>query len=318
MDLLACSPILIPTLNRYEHFRNCIESLSKCTLADKTELVIGLDYPPSEKYVEGWNRIKEYIPSISGFGKITIFEEKEKNIGAVRNFQRIRKYVKDVGYDAYIFTDDDDVFSPNFLEYVNWGLKKFQKDKSILAVCGYKRVDTSFLKNNVYKYPQFVAWGYGMWFDRREKLEQWTDFTRLENYVKHCSLLKIFTPETYRIRTILRMIKHQYILGDSLPYFLPEEERYCVYPSISKVRNEGFDGSGLHCGNETAMANVYHNMVIDENMHFEPQLLEPLYCERLKEVYDAAYRRPFNFKRKVADSMSFLIYKLTGKFWLIP
>ena len=46
-------PILIPTLDRYEHFKKCIESLAKNTHANKTELVIGLDYPPSEKYMDG-------------------------------------------------------------------------------------------------------------------------------------------------------------------------------------------------------------------------------------------------------------------------
>ena len=46
-------PVIIYTLNRYEHFRRCVESLARNTHAEQTELVIGLDYPPSEKYVEG-------------------------------------------------------------------------------------------------------------------------------------------------------------------------------------------------------------------------------------------------------------------------
>ena len=53
------SPIIIPTLNRFTHFKNCVESLAACTNADKTELIIGLDYPPSEKYVDGWIKIKD-------------------------------------------------------------------------------------------------------------------------------------------------------------------------------------------------------------------------------------------------------------------
>ena len=35
---MNCAPILIPTLNRYEHLRKCLESLSLCTLADLTEV----------------------------------------------------------------------------------------------------------------------------------------------------------------------------------------------------------------------------------------------------------------------------------------
>ena len=54
-EIREYAPILIPTLNRYEHFKRCVESLAKCTHAEKTELVIGLDYPPSERYQKGTN-----------------------------------------------------------------------------------------------------------------------------------------------------------------------------------------------------------------------------------------------------------------------
>lgn len=39
------APVIIPTLCRYEHFKECLESLSRCTWAEKTEVYIGLDYP---------------------------------------------------------------------------------------------------------------------------------------------------------------------------------------------------------------------------------------------------------------------------------
>lgn len=58
-------PICIPTLCRYEKFKECIESLAHNTIASKTDLIIGLDFPPSEKYREGYEKIKEYIPSAS-------------------------------------------------------------------------------------------------------------------------------------------------------------------------------------------------------------------------------------------------------------
>lgn len=41
-------PVIIPTLNRFEHFKNCVESLANCTYAPETELIIGLDFPPAE------------------------------------------------------------------------------------------------------------------------------------------------------------------------------------------------------------------------------------------------------------------------------
>ena len=55
------APILITTLNRYECLRRCIESLQKNSWADKTELFISVDYPPTDKYVDGYNKIKKYL-----------------------------------------------------------------------------------------------------------------------------------------------------------------------------------------------------------------------------------------------------------------
>lgn len=48
------APVLIPTLCRSEHFIRCIESLKRNTWAQYTDVFIGLDYPPSEKYFDGY------------------------------------------------------------------------------------------------------------------------------------------------------------------------------------------------------------------------------------------------------------------------
>ena len=46
------APITITTLNRYEHFVRCIQSLENNGLAKETELFISVDFPPSDKYKE--------------------------------------------------------------------------------------------------------------------------------------------------------------------------------------------------------------------------------------------------------------------------
>ena len=51
MEINHYAPVIIVTLNRYEHFKRCLDSLEKCTGANKTDVYVGLDYPPSEKYV---------------------------------------------------------------------------------------------------------------------------------------------------------------------------------------------------------------------------------------------------------------------------
>lgn len=122
-------PVIIPTLNRYTHLRRCVESLARNTHASETELIIGLDYPPSEKYVEGYRQVKAYLPTITGFKKVTIFERPE-NWGAVKNYTHLINYVFNT-YDAFIATEDDNEFSPCFLDYMNLMLQRYKDDHRI-------------------------------------------------------------------------------------------------------------------------------------------------------------------------------------------
>ena len=69
--LTVYAPVIIPTCNRYEHLRECVESLAECTHADKTELIISVDFPPDESYADGWNKVREYVSGINeGGGEI--------------------------------------------------------------------------------------------------------------------------------------------------------------------------------------------------------------------------------------------------------
>ena len=311
MEIDTFRPVIIPTLNRYDHLRKCVESLARCTYADKTDLIIGFDYPPSEKYVDGWEKIKAYLPTITGFKSVTILEE-SKNIGAANNGNKLRQYVKDLGYDAFIITEDDNVFSPNFLEYVNWGLTTFKDDKSILAICGFKRVDVSSLKNNVYKFPRFVAWGFGMWFDRREKLEQFRDAETQREFIRKCPMSAIFSDRIFGVSIIIGMLHAKQVYWDALPFMLPIEQQYCLFPKKSMVRNEGFDGSGIHGGNSEINRLIFHNAVIDTDLHFIPEMSEPLYVPELKKIYHKTYYN--SFKERVKSVLRFLIFRFTGRF----
>ena len=240
-------PVIVPTLNRYEHFRRLVESLAKNTHADKTELVIGLDYPPSEKYVEGYEKIKSYLPTITGFKKVTIFTT-DKNLGASINGKRLVEYVRNAGYNAYIFTEDDNEFSPCFLDYINKGLAKYKNDDHVLCVCGYSPFD---YKNtdNVYFARAMSAWGYGMTFEKRSQIQPYHTIESMKSILKDWSTsMRLFRLRPNSLSAMITQIKRGVVYGDScyLRYCLLNNV-YCVFPSNSLVRNWGHDGSGLHC-----------------------------------------------------------------------
>ena len=84
---MTYAPVIIPTLCRYKHFKECLESLSKCKWAEETEIFVGLDYPAKESHRSGYEKIKRYLKEVGDmtFKKIHVFE-REVNYGGGKNW----------------------------------------------------------------------------------------------------------------------------------------------------------------------------------------------------------------------------------------
>ena len=252
---MICYPVYIPTLNRYEHFRNCVESLARCTHADKTELVVSLDYPPSEKYVEGWKKIKAYLPTLQtlGFGKVTVFEQ-TKNLGANDNCMLARRYCYS-HYKACIGSEDDNVFAPAFLDYINKALERYEYDEKIVSVCGYSRSACECPElGSTYLTYDSCAWGMGIWRekDARVLAELAKPKSDVVTFLHPLVMIKIACTYPYLILMLLRALQTgKKLLGDMLrtTYNFRHGTRQ-LRPSCSLVRNVGVDGSGLTWGGD--------------------------------------------------------------------
>ena len=261
------APILIPTLNRFEHFKRCVESLSQCTHAEKTDLYIALDYPLKESHWEGYNKIEKYIHGISGFNTITVLKRNE-NYGALKNYFEGNKEILEK-FDRIIFTEDDNEFSINFLDFINKGLEKFKDDKNITAICGYNypiEIPDQYM-HNYYYYKDFSAWGYGIWKDRYKTFyytpQEQSEFLRNWRYA-----LQAYKIAGQKIRSHLNTIKLNLPLyGDGVISLENiKYDKYCIFPAVSKVRNRGHDGSGVHCG--YTENDIFLTQEIDDNKDF--------------------------------------------------
>lgn len=248
MEITTFAPVLIPTLNRYEHFRRCVESLSRCTHADKTELVIGLDFPPSEKYVEGWKRTCDFLPQISGFKKVTILDG-EENLGAIKNFKRLKEYAAS-NYDRYILTEDDNEFAPCFLDFMNKGLEVYKNDSQIFTVNGYLEPKFSGLANDgVFFMPTGNAWGLGVWTKKENELKKRMAAILEDTLFSFRKSWKVFRCMPARLQGAIICYNNNYNYGDVKRGLVCNVyDMFQVRPVKSLVRNWGQDGSGLHSG----------------------------------------------------------------------
>ena len=135
MKIKQYAPVLICTLNRHVHFKRCVESLAACTHADKTDLYIGLEYPSKDDHWEGYRIIKAYLDTIKGFKTVNI-TVREKNFGVYDNWMGMEKYVYEQ-HDRIIISEDDNIFSTDFLNFVNKGLEKYKDRNDIFSISGY-------------------------------------------------------------------------------------------------------------------------------------------------------------------------------------
>lgn len=261
-EKMTIYPVIIPTLCRYELFRKCVDSLLKCNLSEQTELVIGLDFPLNKSHEEGWKKIKTYIDTITGFRKLTVLTS-DVNLGASKNSERLKEYVY-ASYDAVIFTEDDNFFSPCFLEFMNKALNKFRDHPKITSVCGYTPMPYyGVTDNSLILTHDAYAWGYGLWSGKGELMKN-------EYYYKICTSFRnayrIFMEYPGEFCMLSEMVKRKHRYGDIMRTADNIiNDTYQLKPSLSMVRNLGQDGSGLHSG----VNPEYLMQPISKENHFE-------------------------------------------------
>lgn len=276
--LKTFAPILIPTLNRHEHLRRCLESLSRCTWADQTEVFVALDYPPSEKYVEGWKKNKEFLENCGDFGfKKLHLIEREENYGTWKPGDKgnLGCLVKEVAkhYDFYISTEDDNVFSPCFLEFMNKGFEKFKDEDGVYALCGYRYyvnirfADNTFFRQNV----DVSGWGIGKWIRKRMPRLTYKDFRSMLS-IK--SALKVY--RRAGIEKTIHFINccNNKWTGKKIDMvqsiYLILKDMNVIMPTVSLVRNLGMDNTGANFRNMPAHSvKRYAEQEISQSRYFD-------------------------------------------------
>lgn len=254
------APIVIPTMCRSDKFIRLIESLKRNSWAKYTDVYVGVDYPSSEKYIQGWKEINEYIDNgdFSAFADFIVYKRTEnihpRNEGLI--VQELEKKT-----DRYIRTDDDCEFSPNFLEYMDKCLMEYEDDDSVIAVSGYSypcewKVSegaTCFKENFT-----FGTWGTGLWFSKKKKcrdiIYSGAMFDKIEEVMsskRYQRMLDIAQYQYFRLAIFKEERKGSmmHLTDCALRAFCAVYDLYSIYPVISKSRNHGWDGTGEYCGN---------------------------------------------------------------------
>lgn len=309
------APVIIPTLNRYEHFKQCLESLENCTGADCTDVYVALDYPPSEKYVDGWEKVDSYLHEKeldNKFKSLIVYRRKENYFFSGKGNGKTAINDLPAEVDRYIFSEDDNLFSRNFLMYVNDALEKYKEDPNCISVCGYnyKGVTLDDYPFNCYFSREYSAWGVGFWRKKRKEIDSIINRNYAESIMSSWhNIWTIYKNEPRLLNTIILNLDCGRIFGDTMIVsYQYLNKKYSLFPKVSKVRNMGFDGSGTSI---FEVQDSYSKQAIDTDCRFTVDIVDS------SSLDVAAPEVKNNFKRSALMNIVIfircIIYYLTRK-----
>mgnify|MGYP001206233845 CR=1 FL=1 len=151
-------------------------------------------------------------------------------------------------FGRVIVVEDDLVVSPFFLNYMNTALARYENVSQVMQISGHMFPVKLAVETDAIFLPFTTSWGWATW-------------QRAWQHMK-------IEPEVATERLKSRAWRHKFDIGGCYPYSRMLAERLAgknnswaiwwyfqvfarkgltLFPRVSLVNNEGFDGSGTHC-----------------------------------------------------------------------
>ncbi len=286
---MTLSPIILFIYNRPDHTRKTLEALSVNTLAQDSDLFIFADGPKENATPEQLEKIRQArkVARSKKWCKSVTVIDSEKNKGLAASIisgvtEIINKYGK------VIVLEDDIVTGKYFLEFMNTALDKYQDEKKVWHIAGFRVPVKNAKGGGCYFCPTMGCWGWATWADRWQYFKKDAAYyqTVFTEEMKFHFNMEGAEPDLWsqieanadgRINTWAIFWYATLFLKNGL----------CLAPTKSLVRNIGLDGSGVHCGNNPRL-----------------QINDALLCRivqfpELIEISKSEYRKNIKFTKEM-------------------
>ena len=244
--MTTLAPILLFVYNRPEHLKQLIASLQANAEAAQSMLFIYTDAARNKADEEQVNKVREVIRHIDGFASIEVIE-RATNWGLARNIiggvtEQIRRYGR------VIVLEDDLVVAPYFLRFMNDALEENKDEPQVghIQACDFTQ-DASLPDTFLIKFTG--SWGWATWERAWQHFNP--DGQALLDELESRRLTRRFDFNgNYRFTRMLRRQvqgkNNSWAIRWNASLFLKDILSLNVGRSL--VQNNGFDGSGTHCG----------------------------------------------------------------------
>lgn len=245
LTMSGTAPIAVFAYRRPEHVERLLQSLAANPESALSPVYVFCDGPKTATECASVDRTRQAVREFSPRHASIVYHE--HNLGLAHSIiSGVTQLCEEHG--RAIVLEDDLILSGKALAFLNCALNTYERDERVMHVSGYV-FPANYTFPQTFFYRSTSCWGWATW------ARAW----------KH------FIADGTRIRRELkrRRLEHYFDIDGAFPYMKMLDDQiagkndswairwygsvtlkngFALHPGRSFVSNEGFDGSGSHCG----------------------------------------------------------------------
>ncbi len=285
----ALAPVVVFAYNRPDHLQRTLDALAACRLAAQSTVHVYADGPRKPEAADAVAAVREALAREATAGRFAALHVHASPV----NLGLANSIIRGVGqvlaeHDHVIVLEDDLLVAPDFLAFMNDCLRYYEHDPAVGAVTGFSPLATlpAGCTGDVYLCRRTCSNGWGTWSDVWERVD-WRA-SGIDGLNRSWPMRRAFNREGNdrydRLRRQLAGRIDSWSIRFGLSLFL--RGLGTVYPSVNRVANIGFDGTGVHCGTGVAM----NDHVAESAYTLRPLEIDPRIQRAFARVYGGSVR----------------------------
>lgn len=251
MSARELAPIVVFAYNRPVHLQRTLDALAACRLASQSQVYAFADGPRKPEAAAAVAQVRAVLEQEARSGRFAGFVVQcaEANRGLANSI------IGGVGqviaaHGRVIVLEDDLLVAPDFLEFMNDCLEFYAEDEAVGAISGFSPLGAlpNGVSGDVYLAQRNCSHGWATW----RHVWDGVDWRALgvDRLNESMAVRRMFNREGNdrydRLRRQMAGKIDSWSVRFGLSLFL--RGLGTIYPAANRVRNIGFDGSGIHCG----------------------------------------------------------------------
>jgi hypothetical protein len=308
---MSATPIALFTYNRPEHTQRILSSLMQCSRFDECTVHIFCDGAKTPAHQAAVNASRIVVRDFASHRDAHVIERNE-NLGLARSIvEGVTSLVHT--YGRVIVLEDDLILSPDFLNYMLQSLDRFQDEPRVYQIAGYSFPIPNTPQSDTFFLPLTTTWGWATW-DRAWKAFDWNPPKLVEHLRNPDFRAKFDLDNSYPYTKMLeqRLVGQNDSWGILWWYAVFSRDGLVLYPKLSLIRNDGFDGTGTHSGRSRTLSKSLYTDI--SKAQIASLLQFPLSIEADATVWTGVKNFLLNQQKQLRWASVFrrLRHKLTG------